>query len=182
MSTSSFWRHIALLVAAALLMAFSCTAQDDGDKKLDDETVGPYQLSVWVSPEPPIVGSLRIAAQLRASETDALTTAPTITITASAPHTDVLEWDMMRMAESYAADIDLPYAATWQIEIHVEDGTHKATASFPLHVQPAPIDNNLVRLAAFATLVVLATGWWFWGRHPRKKRVRKRIFMPRPDE
>jgi len=173
---------IITLFLALLLMPGSSHAQDEGKPLLQNEAVGRYLLSVWVSPEPATVGRLHFTARLQDGESGRISTAPAVTLTARAPHTDVFTQTMTLQGDSYAAELELPYAAIWEIEISIDDGAEQVRTSFPLDVQPAPINNNLIRLAAFATLVVLATGWWFWGRHPRKKRVRKRIFMPRPPE
>ena len=174
---------IGFLTIVSLLMAFTVRAQDDGTLRIEDEQVGDYRLSVWSSPEPAIVGKLHITARLAPDGADDQAPEPEIMALAHAPHKDVLESAMIRdVSGLYVTDFDIPYAGEWTIELVVTDGGSEERASFPVDIQPAPINKNLIRLGAFLMLVVLGTGWWFWGRHPRKKRVRKRIFMPRPDE
>ena len=174
---------IALLTIVSLLAAVTARAQDDGQLRIDERQIGEYRLSVWSDPDPVTVGKLHISARLSADDATEQTPHPEITAFARAPHKDVLDSAMIRGDDGlYATDFDIPYAGAWTIELVVKDGNIEETVSFPVDIQPAPINENLIRLGAFLTLVVLGTGWWFWGRHPRKKRVRKRIFMPRPDE
>ena len=174
---------LSLLITFILMLSHSAWSQDEGGQKLRDEKIGEdYLLSLWISPEPPIVGQLHITVRLIELKSEHLTTTPAITLIARAPHSDVFESAMSRVGDHYISDIDIPYSAIWTIEVLVKDSDGESRTSFPLEIQPAPINKNLVRLAAFMTLVVLGVGWWFWGRHPRKKRTRKRIFMPRPDK
>ncbi len=183
--------RLQILLITLLLLALNgagaiARADGDGTPRLVDKSLGPYQLSVWTEPEPPQVGTLRITAALVQANTGETVSAPAIQVFARAPHTDVLEATMghgdASQPDLYDAVFEIPYAAQWTIELAVDDGEWQGSVSFPLDIEPAPINNNLIRLAAFLTLVVLGIGWWFWGRHPRKKRTRKRIFMPRPDE
>ena len=182
-SRPSSWARAGAWLLLLLLWVAPARAQEPGVPRIQDEALGPYQLTVWTSPEPPQVGRLHVTARLLA-ETGEPTTAPALTLHARAPHRDVIEATMHPDGQDalYQADLDIPYTAIWTIELDMDDGERTETTSFSLDIQPAPIDKNLIRLGAFATLVVLFIGWWFWGRHPRKKRVRKRIFMPRPDE
>ncbi len=172
---------LATALLAALNFGFVVRAQE-GAPHLDNAPLGPYRISVWTEPQPARVGALHVRATLTSTERDEGVTAPEITAYARALHTDVFEQKMTPDASFYTADFDIPYAGPWTIELRVRDGDGADSVSFPLEVQPAPIDKNMIRLAAFLTLAFLGVGWWFWGRKPRKKRVRKRIFMPRPDE
>ena len=181
-----FFVKTGILLLAFALMSGSVWAQEEPRLQLEDEPLGAYRLSVWTAPEPPRVGALHVTAALNQADSGDPATSPVITIYARAPYKDVIEAKMTPGQDAtpalYAATLDIPYTANWTIEVAVKDGDWEGRASFPLEIQPAPINKNLIRLGAFATLVVLISGWWFWGRHPRKKRVRKRIFMPRPDE
>ena len=178
-----------LILFLTLLLGGSLVvwAHGGGTPRLVNEPLGPYWLSAWTYPEPPQVGELHVTAALARTDTGEPVTEPVITVIArGVSKNDVIEAVMSHDDAAtpyfYNADFDVPYAGDWTIELVVKDGDWEAQAAFPLTVQPAPINKNLIRLAAFATLVVLVTGWWFWGRKPRKRRVRKRIFMPRPDE
>jgi hypothetical protein len=173
---------ILLLLAVLWLLTQPTLAQDDGPERLHQAAVGAYTISVWTGPEPPVHGPIHIVAQLTRAESGESVTTPEVTLIARAPHHDVLQVVMTPQNGRYAADITIPYAETWIFELVVKDDLNKAQVAFPLDIQTRPIDENMIRLGAFATLVVLVSGWWFWGRHPRKKKVRKRIFMPRPDE
>jgi hypothetical protein len=182
-------RFAPLLLAVLILLSVSAAtgAHGGGTPQLVNEPLGPYWLSAWTYPDPPQVGELHVTAALARSETGEPVTEPVITVYArGVSKNDVIEavmgHDDAATPYFYNADFDVPYAGEWTIELVVREGDWEARASFPLEVQPAPINKNLIRLAAFVTLVFLFIGWWFWGRKPRKKRVRKRIFMPRPDE
>ncbi len=186
-----FRRYLRPLMVVGLILTLlglggMAWAHGGGTPRLVNEPLGPYWLSAWTNPDPPQVGELHVTAALARADTGEPVTDPKITVFARAPHRDVIESVMDHEDATtpyfYNTDFDIPYAGTWTIELVVQDGAWEGRTSFPLEIQPAPINKNLIRLAAFATLVVLFTGWWFWGRHPRKKRVRKRIFMPRPDE
>jgi len=180
-----------LILILALAMFFSLAAlaraHGGGAPQLVNEPLGPYWLSAWTYPDPPQVGELHVTAALARSDTGEPVTEPVITVYArGVSKNDVIEavmgHDDAATPYFYNADFDVPYAGEWTIELVVQDGDWEGRASFPLAIQPAPINKNLIRLAAFLTLVFLAMGWWFWGRKPRKKKVRKRIFMARPDE
>ncbi len=180
-----FFARISVLLLALALISGRVWAQEGPTPQLADEPLGPWLLSVWIEPEPPRVGRLYVTAALARADSGVPATGPAITIYARAPHRDVIESTLLPDSTTprlYEAALDIPYAAVWTIELSVRDGAREVKTSFLLDVRPAPVNQNLVRLGAFATLVVLGVGWWFWGRHPRKKWVRKRIFMPRPDE
>lgn len=179
MRAKRMWLALTLLVAMGF--GFVARAQED-TPPVADKALGPYRISVWISPAPAQVGKLHIRVALTQAQTEDPTTTPVITAYARALHTDVFEHKMTPDATFYTTDFDIPYAGPWTIELRVQDGAWEDSLSIPLEIQPAPIDKNLIRLAAFLTLVFLGIGWWFWGRKPRKKRARKRIFMPWPDE
>ena len=184
-SRTLFFARIGVLLLVFALISGRVWAQEGPKPQLTDEPLGPYLLSVWTEPEPPRVGRLHVTAALALADSGEPTTKPAITIYARAPHRDVIEATLLpdsAAPQLYEATLDIPYTAVWTIEVAVKDGAWEEKTSFSLDIQPAPVNQNLVRLGAFAALVVLVVGWWFWGRHPRKKRVRKRIFMPRPDE
>ena len=172
---------------ASFLVAMIVHAHGGGTPRLVNEPLDPYWLSVWTYPEPPQVGELHVTAALARSDTGEPVTEPAITLHARgvSRHDDITATMSHNDAATpyfYEADFEVPYAGSWTIELVVKEGDWEERASFPLTVQPAPIDKNLIRLAAFVTFVFLGIGWWFWGRKPRKKRTRKRIFMPRPDD
>jgi len=173
---------LAALLLPLLLLASPALAQGDGGQRLQAAPVGAYKISVWTSPEPPVHGPMQITAQLEMADSGQMTTTPEMTVLARAPHHDVLQVQMTPQNGRYTAELVIPYAETWTIELVVKDNAARAQVSFPLEIQAKPIDENMIRLGAFVTLVVLVSGWWFWGRHPRKKKVRKRIFMPRPED
>ncbi|HID33314.1 MAG TPA: hypothetical protein EYP25_01850 [Anaerolineae bacterium] len=178
---------LSLTLMALFSLAALARAHGGGTPQLVNEPLGPYWLSAWTYPDPPQVGELQVTAALAKSDTGEPVTEPVITVyVRGASKSDVFEKVMTRDDAAtpyfYNADVDVPYAGTWMVELVVREGDWEGRASFPLTIQPAPINENLIRLAAFLTLAFLFTGWWFWGRKPRKKRVRKRIFMPRPDE
>ena len=150
---------------------------DPGQPQVVDQPVGAYRLWVWTSPDPAQVGPVQVVARLETADGQPATDA-SVVLYARAPHRDVLDEVMQVEDGLYRAEVDIPYAATWTLTIEVGG----ASQSFPLEVQPRPIDKNLIRLAAGVTLVFFGIGWWFWGRHPRKKKVRKRIFMPWPED
>ena len=173
---------IALLLITFLLTS-PASAQDDGGQRLQEARVGAYKISVWTGPEPPVHGPMRVTVQLMDATSGEMTTTPEITVLARAPHRDVLQAQMTPDdGGRYTAEITIPYAELWTINLVVKDNAVKTQISFPLDIQAKPINENLIRLGAFAMLVVLVSGWWFWGRHPRKKKTRKRIFMPRPED
>ena len=174
---------IAFLFMFLVVLNFALVvrAQDDV-LQVEDAPLGPYQISVWISPHPAQVGKLHIRALLTPVAAEEFATAPTITAHAQALHTDVFSREMTLQSSTYTTDFDIPYAGPWNLKLVVKNGDWEDAITIPLEIQPAPIDKNMIRLAAFATLMVLLIGWWFWGRKPRKKRVRKRIFMPRPDD
>ncbi|HHB90929.1 MAG TPA: hypothetical protein ENK60_06435 [Anaerolineae bacterium] len=183
MRIRALFLFLALLLGSRLVV----WAHGGGTPRLVNEPLGPYWLSAWTYPDPPKVGELHVTAALARSDTGEPVVEPTITVYArgSSRH-DVLEAVMSHDDAAtpyfYNVDFDVPYAGEWTIELVVREGSWEEMASFPLVVEPAPINTNLIRLAAFVTLAFLFIGWWFWGRKPRRKRVRKRIFMPRPDE
>jgi len=172
---------ISLLLLALLLLVAPAWAQDRGAQQLKDAPIGPYLISVRTTPDPLLVGRVHVIATL-ISPTGEPLTKPQITIVAHALHRDSFQAVMTPEEESYAADFDIPYSGPWRFELNVMGDKGAGSVSFTVAIQPQPINKNLIRLGAFATLMVLIIGWWFWGRHPRKKRARKRIFMPRPDE
>lgn len=175
-----------LVVALTIAVITPAWAHGGGAPRLINEAVGPYILSAWTNPDPPQVGRLHVTAALADAASGEPVTTPEITVYARAPHHDVIEATMSHedavTPYFYDADFEIPYTGDWTIELQIREGDWEGKASFPLYIEPAPINKNIIRLAAFATLVVLGLGWWFWGRHPRKKRTRKRIFMPRPPE
>ncbi len=180
-------RRLLLLTLAAWLLAMPVAwAHGGGTPRLVNEPLGPYWLSVWTQPDPPQVGELHVTAALARTDTGEPVTEPVITVYARSPHGDEIQAPMAHEDAAipyfYDTDFQIPYAGTWTIELQVQEAGWESRASFPLEIQPAPINKTYIRLTAFATLVVLFTGWWFWGRKPRAKRPRKRIFMSHPDE
>ncbi len=178
-----------ILFSLLLLLLGSAvvSAHGGGEPRLINEPLGDYWLSTWTNPAPPRVGKVHVTAALARTDTGEPVTEPQITVYArGASRHDVIEAVMNHEDAAipyfYDADFEAPYAGEWTIELVVKEGDWEGRASFPLKIEPAPINENMIRLAAFLTLLVLATGWWFWGRKPRKRRARKRIFMPWPDE
>jgi len=175
-----------LFLTACFTLASLAQAHGGGTPQLVNEPLGPYWLSAWTQPDPPQAGQLHVTAALARSDTGEPVTEPEISLHAqdSSLHDAITK----RMAHEdaatpyfYEADFDVPHAGTWAIELTVRDGDWEERASFTLEIQPASINENLIRLAAFVTLVFLGIGWWFWGRKPLKKRTRERIFMSRTD-
>ncbi len=178
---------VLLALLAFFALAALARAHGGGTPQLVNEPLGPYWLSVWTQPDPPQVGELHVTAALARTDTGEPVTAPVIIVYARGVNkNDVIEAGMSHDDAAtpyfYNTDFEVPYAGDWTIELVVKEGDWEGRASFPLTVAPAPIDKNLIRLAAFVTLAFLGIGWWFWGRKPRQKKTRKRIFMSRPDE
>lgn len=156
----------ALVFCTLLLFVLPVLAHGGGTPQLTNEPVGPYLLSTWTAPNPPVAGEqLHLTLSLAGAESGAPVTGASVTVTAhqhdadettltaSATHEGALT------PEFYEADLELPRAGDWQLEVSVDGVDGSGQASFTLTVEADATNWLLIAVIGLVSLVVLWIGY-----------------------
>lgn len=152
-----------LLTSLGLLVARPTAWANGGTPRLTGAIAGPYTVSVWTKPEPPIVGRMHVSvAVMRPQDSSPILDARVRVavepihgqenlISANASRT----WGLL-----YDADLQIPSDGRWRINLRVEGKAGTGSTGFELEVKPPPkVDWQVVGATAVLVLAVLAA-WW----------------------
>lgn len=152
-----------LLTSLGLLVAQPTAWANGGTPRLTGAIAGPYTVSVWTKPEPPIVGRMHVSvAVMRPQDSSPILDARVRVavepihgqenlISANASRT----WGLL-----YDADLQIPSDGRWRINLRVEGKAGTGSTGFELEVKPPPkVDWQVVGATAVLVLAVLAA-WW----------------------
>ena len=165
-----FTRPLLILVLFLIILALSArttSAHGGGAPQLTNESIGPYWISVWTSPQPVREGQLHVTVALAepGEGDDQQAGAPVLGATVEVTLTprsggfaDIRATATNEQAANklfYETDLMVPAAGDWEVEIAVRGAEGSGQAHFSLAVQPAQ-DTGWLLLAggAFAIIAV----------------------------
>lgn len=155
-------RGMLALAALWLALAGAALAHGGGQPQLILAPVGPYQLTAWTNPEPPVVGVLHLTLALAMAESGAAVTTAEIEVVAAAmtgaapPLRGKASTEGAATPYFYEIDLELPAPGPWQITVAVAGA---GRVSFPLEVQPRPRSLLLPIAATILLLLLAGLGW-----------------------
>ena len=154
------------LLGLALLgfgLAQPIQAHGGGVPQLTNAPAGPYRVSAWTQPDPPRAGTLHLsvavsAPQPGAAEAEAGDVVLDATVRVQAHRLDGAGETLTAQASRrdsankllYEADMELPDAGQWRVQVQVEGPAGAGVAGFDLQVLPAPANP------------LAALGWPLW--------------------
>lgn len=165
------WRRLSIAAALLLLIvlpAWPVRAHGGGTPQLTNEDIGPYWVSVWTSPDPVREGQMHVtvsvaepgAATGQQAGAPVLGASVDVTLTpraggfADATAQATNEQSANKLF--YEADLMVPAAGDWQVQIDVQGPDGRGEARFDLVVLPAQgIDWLLVGGLAFLSVSAL---------------------------
>lgn len=170
-------KRLMLLLLLITALPASASAHGGGAPQMVNESAGPYWLSVWTSPEParegPLHVSIAIAEPGQGQEQQAgppvLGASVQVTLTPrsggfaaiNAPATNEQSANKL----FYEADLSIPSAGDWTVEIDVDGAEGSGQARFNLAVRPAQSSNGL--LLGGLAFVLLAGFFLFYALRSR---------------
>jgi hypothetical protein len=172
---------IALTLLGLALLRFGLArpaqAHGGGTLQLANAAAGPYRVSAWTEPEPPRAGTLHLSMAVSAPRPGAAEAEAGDVVLDAAVRVQVQPLDgagqtLTAQASRqdsankflYEADMELPAAGRWRVEVQVEGPAGAGVAGFDLQVMPAaqsPLAATTGRLAA-TTGRLAALGWPLW--------------------
>jgi hypothetical protein len=172
---------IALTLLGLALLRFgparTAQAHGGGTLQLANAAAGSYRVSAWTEPEPPRAGTLHLSVAVSAPRPGAAEAEAGDVVLDAAVRVQVQPLDgageMLTAQASrqdsankflYEADMELPEAGQWRVEVQVEGPAGAGVAGFDLQVLPAaqsPLAATTGRLAA-TTGRLAALGWPLW--------------------
>lgn len=168
----------AVLLFGAVLFSRGAQAHGGGTPQLTNENIGPYWISVWTSPEPVREGELHLTVavaepgETAGGQAGAPVLGADVDITLvprSGGLADVRAPATNEQAANklfYEADLLVPAAGDWLVQIDVEGPQGNGTAEFGLDVLPAQDNRWLV--AGGAGFLILAAFFVFYSVRRRR--------------
>lgn len=176
------WRgqlHRLLIVLGLVIMATvpspTALAHGGGTPQLTNEDIGPYWISVWTSPNPAREGQLHVTvsiaepgeggeqqagAPVLGAAVELILIPPSGTMDAiSARATNEQSANKLY----YEADVHIPVAGDWLVQIDVQGAEGSGQAQFELTVEPAQ-DNGWLLPGGAAFLVIAAFFFYYAAR------------------
>jgi hypothetical protein len=163
------------LLLLFLLWGGSTQAHGGGTLKLSNVDFGPYWLSVWVSPDPPLINNFHLTiavaepGDLNVATREAGPPVLNQTISVTLTPIDVTATTVSALATHenatnkffYEADLVVPAKGRWQATIEMPEGT--ASAQFEVQVE-TPSWFEQYRSGIIALLLLLISGGIWWRR------------------
>jgi hypothetical protein len=158
----------AILIVALALAAGPAPAGHGGAVRLNAAPAGPYAVSVWTQPTPPVVGTLSVDVAVMRPDTRVLV--PDATVRVSARALDRADApgpvDATRASDPlgvrHRAALAVTAAGPWEVTVAVSGADGPGRVSFPVRVEPAAAGTTLV--IALAAVAAGAGGAWIWLR------------------
>ncbi len=154
--------QILLLALAVVLWPAAVLAHGGGTARLTNIEAGPYRLYVWSSPATPRVGEMHLTVGVTDGAERAAAANVVVTLTSDIADAAVVSTATRGNSAAdvyYEADVDVPVAGTWQINVRAEGAAGTGEASYRQQVLPARRVNWwLVGGAAVVLLLVVGLG------------------------
>lgn len=168
----------ATLIAVLSLVAPAITLANGGQVRVDAETAGPYEVSVFSSPTPLRAGIVDINAQVIDRETGDPADAVVVTLLARHPETATeiertLTSEAATEAGYRATEFELPQTGEWDFEVLIQDADDAWSVSFSAEVEEARgfgwsqlvVGLLIAPLIVFVILIAMR-GWTRPGEEP----------------
>lgn len=129
--------------------------------ELEDQPAGPYLVTVFSSPAPPVTESLYLEIRVKDAESGRVIAGGTVIARAepvgfpAEPIVAEATHDIAPLEIDFAAHLPLPRPGTWQITVEIEGPRGAASVSFPLDVNRTRTGSPLVWPLAFLGAVLL---------------------------
>lgn len=167
-------KRLLLLVASVLVLAppaSTVRAHGGGMARLTNEDIGPYWISVWTSPNPVREGTLHVTVSVaepgeagdRQAGPPVLDASVALLLIPPRATMDVVSAKATTAQSTnklyYEADVQVPVAGEWLVEVDVQGEEGRGQSSFDLAVEPAQDSNWL--LPGGAALLVIAAFFFY---------------------
>lgn len=144
----------AVVMLIALLQAKAAYASGPGTGgrtiELEDQPAGPYLVSVFSSPAPPVADSLYLEIRVKDAESLRVIAGGTVMVYAEPDGFDAesvqseATHDIAPLIIDFAAHMPLPKPGLWQVTIDIDGPRGFASLSFPLQVNRSTQGSPLV--------------------------------------
>ncbi len=168
---------LAAWLAALLSLTPASVARANGGKlQVGNRPAGPFELTVFTDPTPVRVGTVDVSVAVQDAGTSDFVRDARVLVKAEplgpAANGGTFEATHERATNKlfYAADVVLPAAGRWLIEVHVASELGSGSVAFEVEAtEPGLLDNPAFVVLLAAPPALLA--WWLVGRRRRGKRA-----------
>lgn len=165
-----------LLVFLLMIVASGRVAANGGTIQVSDYRSGPYDLTVFTSSSPIVVGIVDVSVAVQRAGTSDIVQDATVWVRAEPvdhagqagefPATHELATNKL----FYAANVELATPGQWRLDVRVESPLGEGSTQFEVEVaEPTLLDSPLL-WAALALPLVLAGGWWLASARRQRSR------------
>ena len=150
-----------LLIVSIAITTVTYVAQANGRvTKFENQSVGPYLVSLGTIPEPPIVGSLHLTVTLKEIETQEFILDALITASGKGSNINSKDIGPMNAVKNfgdpryYDINTSVNTTGTWTFDIAIKADPGEITTTFQIEVIER---NNIPAILAFFVLLLLVT-------------------------
>ncbi len=162
MSWLSLWL---LLVGPAFVLCAAPAFGNGGTVQVASEPTGPYEVSVFMSPSPLVVGPIDVSVLVQQAGTRDYVHDARVIVTAEPPGssgTGVTSEATHEQATNklfYAAKFELPTEGRWRIRVDVRGAAGAGTVHFEVELTKPTLLDRLLLVGALIALLTVALLW-----------------------
>lgn len=151
-----------LAVSVMLLQGASLALAHGGTPVITDQEAGPYKVTVWIQPSPPLrVGLAHLSIAVADAASDELVTDVIVRVEAEPPQrgSDPVLSETTPDGPFYDADLVLEGAGDWDVTVLMEGPLGSGQTTLPVAVQPGGLPRWLIPAIAALALVIGFLAW-----------------------
>jgi hypothetical protein len=163
----SGWASVATLLVLALVDGVAPALANGGKIQVAGQRAGPYEVTVFTDPTPIRVGVVDVSVAVQKAGTDDVVRGAQVAVTAApighagGGGTFAATHELATNKLFYAADVHLPAAGRWRIEVAVAGELGEGKVAFEVTAEEASLFEDPVALALLALPPLALAAWWF---------------------
>lgn len=151
-----------LAVSVMLLQGVNVALAHGGTPVITDQEAGPYKVTIWIQPSPPLrVGLAHLSIAVADATTGELVTDVAVSVEAQPPRRDAAPVSIETTPDGpfYDADLVLEGAGDWEVTVLMEGPLGTGQTTLPVAVQPGGLPRWLIPALAALALTVVFLAW-----------------------